>query len=79
MQPLVELRAAFRLYAVCIPCGRMELMDLDQLIQHLGTSATVTDVRRRLRCRTCGELRPDVRVVYVGVGRIAAGFSYRAV
>ena len=77
MQPLVELARSFRLYAVCIPCGRMELLAIEHLIRQLGGAATVSDVRARLRCRECGERRADVRVIYVGPDQQAAGFRYR--
>jgi len=77
MQPLIELTQRFRIYAVCIPCGRMELLAMEALVAKLGARATVTDVRLRLRCSRCGSKRPDVRVVYVGVDHEAAGFRYR--
>ncbi len=77
MQPLVELARNFRLYAVCIPCGRMELLAIENLISRLGGTSTVSDVRARLRCRECGERRADVRVIYVGPDQQAAGFRYR--
>ncbi len=77
MQPLVELSRCFRIYAVCIPCGRMQLLVIDHLIGRLGDDATVSDVRSRLRCSQCGERRPDVRVIYVGPDQQVAGFRYR--
>lgn len=77
MQPLVELARSFRIYAVCIPCGRMELLAIEALISQLGGASTVSDVRARLRCRECGERRADVRVIYVGPDQQAAGFHYR--
>ncbi len=77
MQPLVELAESFRIYAVCIPCGRMELLAIENLISRLGETSTVSDVRARLRCRECGERRADVRVIYVGPQQQAAGFRYR--
>lgn len=77
MQPLAELIRCFRLYGVCIPCGRMEILDLHALLERLGSEATVTDVRMRLRCRVCGMQRPDIRVVYVGTNALAGTFSYR--
>lgn len=77
MLSLTELTACFRLYGVCIPCGRMEPLDLEGLIATLGGEATVTDVRHRLRCRQCGVRRPDLRVVYVGKDALSGSFSYR--
>jgi hypothetical protein len=77
MQPLAELTDCFRLYGVCIPCGRMEQLDLEALIGLLGGDATVTDVRSRLRCRQCGVRRSDLRVVYVGRDALSGSFSYR--
>lgn len=77
MQQLVELARSFRIYAVCIPCGRMQLLAIEHLISQLGGESTVSDVRARLRCRECGERRPDVRVIYVGPDQAAAGFRYR--
>ena len=77
MQPLVELARSFRIYAVCIPCGRMESLAIENLISQLGGASTVSDVRARLRCRECGERRADVRVIYVGPEQRAAGFRYR--
>ncbi len=77
MQILAELIPAFRLYGVCIPCERMELLDLGALVQSLGRGATVSEVRMRLRCTQCGVRRPDLRVVYVGADAEASSFSYR--
>ncbi|MCP5181505.1 MAG: hypothetical protein H6993_03650 [Pseudomonadales bacterium] len=77
MQPLIDLVASFRLYAVCIPCGRMHALDVPALIRQLGPDACVTDVRLRVRCRRCGLRTRDVRVVYMGAGEEASGFAYR--
>jgi hypothetical protein len=55
----------------------MEQLDLKALMVRLGADATVSDVRSRLRCRGCGQRRPDIRVVYVGANAIAGTFSYR--
>jgi len=77
MQLLVELSRCFHIYAVCIPCGRMQLLAIENLLRQLGDDATVSDVRARLRCTECGEHRPDVRVIYVGPDQEAAGFRYR--
>lgn len=77
MQRLVDLREGFRVYAVCVPCGRMEPLRLDHAMARLGISATVADLRTRIRCRGCGRRTGDLRVVYVGPEDRPAEFRYR--
>lgn len=77
MQPLSDLLEKFRVYALCVPCGRMEPVDLGAVIERLGSAATVADLRRRVRCRGCGQRTRDVRVVYVGPQERPASFHYR--
>jgi len=77
MQRLGELLESFRVYALCVPCGRMEAVDLQQAQQRLGTEATVAELRARVRCRGCGARTRDVRVVYVGPAHRRATFHYR--
>jgi hypothetical protein len=66
MQRLVDLTENFRVYAVCVPCGRMEPLDLDALVSHRGRLLTVADLRARLRCRICRQRTHDLRIIYVG-------------
>ena len=77
MQTLAELADAFRLYAVCVDCTRMERLDFDDLTSQLGGDYPVTTLRERLRCNQCGARTGDLRIVYVGPGGNAAGFHYR--
>lgn len=77
MERLAELRRAFRIYAVCVPCGRMERVDLDAAVERLGPTASVADLRRRVRCRVCLRRTGDVRLVYVGPEHRPATFRYR--
>lgn len=77
MQRLVDLQACFRVYALCVPCGRMEPVDLGAALAHLGDRATVADLRARVRCRTCGRRTEDVRIVYLGPEGREASFKYR--
>lgn len=77
MQRLQELLESFRVYALCVPCGRMEAVDLRQAVQRLGAEATVAELRARVRCRGCGSRTRDVRVVYVGPEHRRATFHYR--
>jgi ribosomal protein S14 len=76
MQRLTDLRETFRVYALCVPCGRMESVDLDGAIGRLGNDSTVSDLRDRVRCRDCGRRTRDVRVVYVGARERPAAFHY---
>lgn len=77
MQRLTELRERFRVYALCVPCGRMEPVDLGAALAQLGEAGTVADLRERVRCRECGRRTRDVRVVYVGPEHRLAAFHYR--
>lgn len=77
MQCLIELCELFRVYAVCVPCGRMEAVDLETAIARLGKTSTVADLRDRVRCRDCGRRTHDLRVVYVGPKERPAAFHYR--
>jgi len=77
MQRLQELLESFRVYALCVPCGRMEAVDLHQALQRLGAEATVGELRERVRCRGCGARTRDVRVIYVGPEHRRATFHYQ--
>ncbi len=77
MQTIKDITASFHLYAVCATCARMELLPTDRLIEDLGPETRLEDIRRRIRCNRCGERTADIRIVYVGPGRSAAGFHYR--
>jgi hypothetical protein len=48
-----------------------------RLIQDLGGETELADIRRRIRCSDCGARTTDIRIVYVGPDRSAAGFHYR--
>jgi hypothetical protein len=77
MQRLVDLTESFRVYALCVPCGRMEPLDLDALVTGQGRLLTVDDVRARVRCRICRRRTHDIRIVYVGREERPAAFHYR--
>ena len=77
MQKLSDLLESFRVYAVCVPCGRMEAVDLARAAARLGDGATVADLRARVRCGACRAFTHDVRVVYVGPEDRRADFRYR--
>ncbi len=77
MQKLSDLLESFRVYAVCVPCGRMEAVDLARATARLGDDATVADLRARVRCSGCRTRTRDVRVVYVGPEHRRADFRYR--
>lgn len=77
MQPLSELVDRFAVYALCLPCGRMEALDVAGLLQRLGVDSTLDDLRPRLRCRVCGMRSRELRVVYVGPAGRAIVFQYR--
>lgn len=77
MQRLGELLESFKVYAVCVPCSRMEAVDLRAAVERLGATATVADLRARVRCRGCGRRTRDIRVVYVGPADRPATFHYR--
>ena len=77
MTLIQDLHTRFRLYAVCSGCRRMVALPLDELLARLGPTATVSDIRQRVRCHDCGQRTRDVRIVYVGPCASAAGFHYR--
>jgi len=77
VQTLKDITASFHLYAVCVTCVRMEQLPVERLSQSLGPDTPLQAVRQRLRCRCCGVRSADMRIVYVGPGRAAAGFHYR--
>lgn len=78
MQKLTDLREAFRVYALCIPCGgRMEEVDLEGAISRIGPAGTVADLRDRVRCRRCRRRTRDIRLVYTGPKDRPASFRYR--
>jgi len=77
MQRLADLRECFRVYALCVPCGRMEALDLDAALAHLGDDGSVADLRARVRCGQCGARTRDIRIVYVGPRDRPAAFHYR--
>jgi len=77
LQRLTDLVANFRVYALCVPCGRMEPVDLDEAITRLGAASTMADLRDRVRCRACGQHTRDVRLIYMGPCGRSATFHYR--
>ena len=77
MQRLMDLIENFRVYALCVPCGRMEPLDLDALGARLGPELTTEDLRARVRCARCSERTHDIRIVYVGPRDRPAAFHYR--
>ncbi|MEQ8859954.1 MAG: hypothetical protein RIC56_15025 [Pseudomonadales bacterium] len=77
MQRLTDLVERFKVYALCVPCGRMEPVDLSRAIARLGETATVADLRARVRCQGCRQRSRDVRVVYVGPQDRPTSFRYR--
>lgn len=74
---LEDLVRRFELYGVCTRCGRMGLLDIASLIADGGASLEVEAVRRRVRCRRCGQRTHDIRIVYAGPCGVARGFHYR--
>ncbi|MDH3642164.1 MAG: hypothetical protein OES38_08720 [Gammaproteobacteria bacterium] len=77
MQTIKDINSSFTLYAVCVGCARMEPLSAERLKEELGPDTLLEDVRKRLRCQRCGERSGDIRIVYVGPCRSAAGFHYR--
>lgn len=77
VQTIKDITSSFTLYAVCVRCARMEPLRVERLMEELGPDTLLEDVRKRLRCKGCGERSGDIRIVYVGPGRSAAGFHYR--
>ena len=51
---LVYRKPEWRISVYCIPCIRSSKLDPAELVKRLGPSATIADVRARLRCRRCG-------------------------
>jgi hypothetical protein len=77
MQRLADLIDKFRVYALCVPCGRMEALDLAAIDSGGGGAMTVAELRERVRCRGCGQRTRDIRIVYVGPADRPAAFHYR--
>lgn len=77
MQTIGDITGSFHLYAVCVTCSRMEQLPTARLIRDLGAETELADIRRRIRCNDCGARTTDIRIVYVGPDRSAAGFHYR--
>ena len=78
MQCIGDLLESFKVYAVCISCARMELVDLLAMADTLGADTTIDALRKRLRCTGCGVRREDIRIVYVGRCERASAFRYRS-
>ena len=76
MQTLADMVHAFRLYAVCEPCRRVALVDLQALIESTGADYPIDRVRMRLKCTSCGQRSQSIRIVYVGPEGRASGFRY---
>lgn len=74
---LDELADHFRLYAVCVPCRRMEELQIPALCGRLGAQASAAEVRERVRCKHCGARTQDIRIIYVGAEGAVSGFHYR--
>jgi hypothetical protein len=66
MQRLTDLAESFRVYALCVPCGRMVGLDVDALVASHGRGLTVAEVRARVRCSICDCRTREIRIVYVG-------------
>ena len=77
MQTIKDISASFHLYAVCVPCSRMEVLPIERLSEELGPETLIEEIRQRIRCKCCGTRSGDIRIVYVGPCRSAAGFHYR--
>jgi len=66
MTHLGDIQQHFRLYGLCVPCGRMAPLPLDELARRFGPQTDVAWIRERLRCRVCGRRTREIRLVYVG-------------
>jgi len=66
MTRLGDIQQHFRLYGLCVPCGRMAPLPLEDLLRRCGPQITVGRIRERVRCRCCGRRTREVRLVYVG-------------
>lgn len=77
MQTLEDLLESFHLYAVCVTCKRTVQLPIARLIDQVGAEVSAMEIRRRVRCSRCGERTGDIRIIYVGPDRAAAGFHYR--
>lgn len=73
----MDLIENFRVYALCVPCERMEALDLDAVAARAGRELTVEDLRARVRCSDCRQRTRDIRIVYVGPKDRPAAFHYR--
>ena len=76
MQTLADLAESFQLYAVCEPCGRVNEVNIKQLIDQNGGAYPIDRIRMRLYCNSCRTRSQALRIVYVGPGRKSAAFRY---
>lgn len=68
MRNLGDIPYTFKLYGVCARCRRMAPIGVQDLIRKFGPEYPVARIRDRVRCRQCGELTQDVRLVYAAMG-----------
>ncbi len=74
---LVEIATLFQVYGVCTDCRRMEQLPLAELMDTYGPTFTLIEVRRRVKCRKCGRLTGQIRIIYVGEGGKTGRFHYQ--
>jgi hypothetical protein len=51
---LVYRKPEWRISVYCPRCIRSSKLDPADLVKRMGTTATIADVKARLRCRECG-------------------------
>ena len=68
MRTLGDIPYTFKLYGVCAECRRMESIGVQDLIAKFGPEYPVSRVRDRVRCKACGKLTQDLRLVYAAMG-----------
>ena len=52
------------LIAGCVPCSRNVALDADALAARFGWAVPVTEIRRRLLCRRCGNRTPRLLLAF---------------
>ena len=66
---LRDIAKAEQLWVACARCRHEQHkpLDLRGLIDHLGRSASISDLRQRLKCTQCNSRQVEFRTTYVGL------------
>ncbi len=60
---LGELKGSIRVYAVCEPCKRSEILNVRDLIRRYGAQVPISWFKRMLRCTRCGRRSATLKII----------------